>query len=124
MSKKTTELENTVLEAYRKNIKKLIEYLSPCDPNEHGFCSSLAKKISQKLEKRMYAQYISGWYDLSKPSNRGFITIYSAAKLGYGGGLHSDPNIAMGLVFLALSGIWNPEEEGPEELLKRLKKVD
>ncbi|EKV00090.1 hypothetical protein Lepto7375DRAFT_2182 [Leptolyngbya sp. PCC 7375] len=122
MSNQPTDPVAIVLETYRKNIKKLIKYLSDCDSNEHGFYSSLTLKINRpgKLAKPIPDQYVPDWYNLRKAEKRG-LDIPSAVKLGYGAGLHDDPAVAACLVYLALLGVWDLSED-PKELLFRIQR--
>ncbi|EKU97948.1 hypothetical protein Lepto7375DRAFT_7207 [Leptolyngbya sp. PCC 7375] len=112
----------TTLTTYKENIKKLIEYLSEYDPDEHGFFSSLTYKINKKLAEYSDSipdQYVPDWYNWRKAQKRG-LDINSATKLGFGAGLSTDPNLACALVYLALMGIWDPEIESLSSITKKL----
>lgn len=110
------------LESYQTNIKKLIEYLSDGHPEEHGFYSSVTSKVNKTLAEhkdKIPDQYVPDWYGGKKAQKRG-LDIISAVKLGYGGGLSKDPNLACALVYLALMGVWDPELESLSSIKKRL----
>lgn len=119
---KISDIEVTVLEKYKINIKRLISYLSSYEPDEHGFYSSLTSRVNRKLSEHKTSipeQYIPDWYNNRKAHNRG-LDMLSAVKLGYGAGLSSDPSLACAIVYMALLGIWDVEKESLNSLLKRL----
>lgn len=110
------------LDSYRINIKKLIKYLSEYDSDEHGFFSSVTTKVNRSLEssgESIPDQYVPDWWNGRKAQKRG-LDMPSAVKLGYGGGLSKDPNLACALVYLALTGVWDPEVESLTSISKRL----
>ena len=110
------------LESYNTNIKKLIEYLSEYEPEDHGFYSSVTTKVNRTLAKhndKIPDQYVPDWYGGKKAQKRG-LDIISAVKLGYGAGLSNDPKLACALVYLTLMGIWDPEVESLSSIVKRI----